>query len=80
MKNQVEERLKFLSTGVKPRKNLDVMKEIFQKLGQKQVEEVEEKEEKVLKKKSKRSKEVVVEEEEEQVEEEVPKKKKKVKA
>jgi len=32
LKTQVEERLKFLSSGVKPRKNIDVMSKIFERL------------------------------------------------
>eukprot|EP00919_Chromeraceae_sp_WS-2016_P076594 GHVR01181003.1.p1 GENE.GHVR01181003.1~~GHVR01181003.1.p1 ORF type:complete len:501 (+),score=75.35 GHVR01181003.1:44-1546(+) len=52
MKNQVEERLKFLSDGVVPQKNLDVMREAALKHGAFVV--TEEKTEKKLKKKEKK--------------------------
>jgi nucleolar protein 56 len=51
LKNQVEERLKFLSTGIKPRKNIDVMKEISEKVHNKVLEEGQ-----LLKKKTKKKK------------------------
>lgn len=71
LKNQVEERLKFLATGIKPRKNVDVMKAVHDKI-EKQTEE------KLLGKKTKKSKKEMVIKEEEQVEseEEKPKPKK----
>jgi len=80
LKNQVEERLKFLASGVKPRKNIDVMKEVYNKIVNKKTED-----ETLLKKKTKKKKVKTVEDEEvnvqeeEQVEVEKPKKKKKAK-
>ena len=79
---QVEERLDYLSGGAKPKKNIDVMKEIYNKL--KAAEEVEgdgeqSDNEKMLKKKKKRSKEAMNIKDEEEVEEPEKKKKKKKK-
>ena len=58
LKNQIEERLNYLDTGVKPRKNLDVMKKIEDKIKKKEIEnkeeEKEKKEEKFLNKKKKK--------------------------
>jgi nucleolar protein 56 len=71
LKNQVEERLTFLNTGVKPRKNLDVMKQITDLLKSKGTGED------LLKKKKKKA--TKAEESDEEVEEEKPKKKKKAK-
>lgn len=81
LKNQVEERLKFLNTGVKPRKNIDVMKEVFNKL--KAEQESKDEDAVLLKKKTKKSKaskEMNIQDEaevEESDEEEVKPKKKK---
>jgi nucleolar protein 56 len=38
LKNQIEERLKFLASGQKPRKNIDVMKQVYEKLKNKEME------------------------------------------
>jgi len=82
MKNQVEDRLKFLSTGIKPKKNIDVMKGITASLLEKNNSTDEEEDEvvnkKMLKKKRKTS-EMKIEDDEE-VEEKPKKKKKKVRA
>jgi len=86
MKEQVEERLKFLSTGEKPRKNKDVMKEILDELkdeglyfeAKEEPEDTEEKgasEEKKKKKKKNKRKAESAEVSDEEVEK--PKKKKK---
>ena len=74
LKNQIEERLKFLANGQKPRKNVDVMKQVYEKLKNKGVGEEEDQSEKLLKKKKKKAVEETAEEE---VAEEKPKKKKK---
>lgn len=86
LKKQIEERQTYLDTGVKPRKNLDVMKVISEKIekekkeGKTKKEEEEEKptkkDDKVLNKK--RKKQESSDEEEESVEIVAPKKKKKV--
>lgn len=88
MRDQVEERLAFLTEGTRPRKNIDVMQEAIADLGggkkkkkknkkeKKQEPEEEEEEEEAPKKKKKRKAEA---EEEEAQEEETPKKKKKKK-
>jgi nucleolar protein 56 len=76
LKNQIEERLTFLNTGVKPRKNLDVMKKVHDGLLKKENDTL-------LKKKTKKTKKQQVDSDEEmniKDEEEVmekPKKKKK---
>lgn len=79
MKNQIEERLTFLSTGVKPRKNIDVMKKVHEMLskGGHVAEKDGSDDETLLKKKTKKkgTKEMKIESDEEVVE--VPKKKKK---
>jgi len=80
LKNQVEERLKFLSTGIKPRKNVDVMKEVFNRLNNKNGTEDADDDGKLLKKKTKKKKSNADEmniQEDEQVEDDQPKKKKK---
>lgn len=88
LKNQIEERLKYLAVGQKPRKNVDVMKQVYEKLKQKEAENAgqtnghaEEEETKLLKKKKKKVKveEPVEETAEEVVEEVVVEKKKKKK-
>jgi len=85
LKNQVEERLKFLSTGVKPRKNIEVMKQISDRLKDVLAQKTDTT---LLKKKTKKKKtsnvdeseDMIIKEEEQVVEEEVkPKKKKKQK-
>lgn len=88
LKKQIEERQTYLDTGVKPRKNMDVMKVISEKIekgkkagkAKKEEEEEEEKptkkDDKVLNKK--RKKQESSDEEEESVEIVAPKKKKKV--
>ena len=71
LKNQIEERLVFLNTGEKPRKNLDVMKKIHDLLQNKAVEEKDD----LLKKKKKKDTKAKDSDDEQ---EEKPKKKKKV--
>jgi len=62
MKEQVEERLKFYDSGVTPRKNVDVMKEVLEEVKRDGLlKEAEEKEEKKKKKKSKRKAETEME-------------------
>ena len=89
LKKQIEERQTYLDTGVKPRKNMDVMKVISEKIekgkkaGKAKKEEEEEEEEKPTKKddkvlNKKRKKQESSDEEEESVEIVAPKKKKKV--
>ena len=90
LKKQIEERQTYLDTGVKPRKNMDVMKVISEKIEKgkkagkaKKEEEEEEEEEKPTKKddkvlNKKRKKQESSDEEEESVEIVAPKKKKKV--
>jgi RNA processing factor Prp31 len=56
LKNQVEERLKFLNTGIKPRKNVDVMKEVYRKIQAEKGEDVDDEEVKLEKKKKKKEK------------------------
>ena len=79
LKNQIEERLVFLANGQKPRKNIDVMKQVYEKLKNKEMEnngDAVEEDLKLLnkkKKKGKRSEELVVE----QLDEVVVEKKKK---
>merc|ERR1711916_77499 len=76
LKEQVEERLKFYDTGVAPRKNVDVMKEVYDELNP----EGEKKKSKKDKKKKKKSKDVEEDDEmnsESDEEEEEEKKKKK---
>lgn len=75
MKEQVEDRLKFLEKGEKTPKNIDVMKEVLDELREAglYVESVD----KINKKKSKKSKKAKVVEESEEEEEEKPKSKKK---
>jgi len=41
LKNQIEERLKYLAMGQKPRKNVDVMKQVYEKLKAKEKEDNE---------------------------------------
>ena len=88
LKNQIEERLVFLNSGQKPRKNLDVMKQVYEKLKNKEMEanghtngttngDAVEEDVKLLNKKKKKTKKT--EEVEEQVEEIVVEKKKKKK-
>ena len=72
---QVEERLDYLSGGAKPKKNIDVMKEIYNKLKAAENIEAGSDDEKMLKKKKKRA----VEADDEEVVEEPEKKKKKKK-
>jgi len=67
-----------LATGIKPRKNIDVMKEVFNKILNTPKEDEALLKKKTKKKKSKVEEEVNVEEEV-QIEEEKPKKKKKAK-
>ena len=88
LKKQIEERQTYLDTGVKPRKNMDVMKVISEKIEKgkkagKSKKEEEEEEEKPTKKddkvlNKKRKKQESSDEEEESVEIVAPKKKKKV--
>ena len=87
LKKQIEERQTYLDTGVKPRKNMDVMKVISEKIEKEKKEgkakKEEEEEEKSTKKNDKvlnkkRKKEESSDEEEESVEIVAPKKKKKV--
>jgi hypothetical protein len=73
---QVEERLDYLSGGAKPKKNIDVMKEIYNKLKAAEDIEAGSDDEKMLKKKKKRAK--TEEDDEEVVVEKKKKKKKKV--
>jgi len=75
LKNQIEERLNYLDSGVKPRKNLDVMKKIEDKIKKKEIESKEE--EKFLNKKKKKKEDSS--EENESSEKEKPVKKKKIK-
>jgi len=59
LKNQIEERLKYLAMGQKPRKNIDVMKQVYEKLKAKEKEEKENNNEEngdLLKKKKKKAK------------------------
>jgi nucleolar protein 56 len=88
LKNQIEERLNYLDTGVKPRKNLDVMKKIEDKIKKKEIEnkeeESEKKEEKFLnkkkkKKESEKKKDESSDDESSESEKEKPIKKKKIK-
>jgi len=72
LKNQVEERLKFLSTGIKPRKNIDVMKTIFDKMTHKTEQTNGQHDNGTTLLKKKKKKDALVEEE---VEEPVKKKK-----
>merc|ERR1712224_814198 len=76
MREQVEERLMFLTEGTRPRKNLDVMKEAIAEVGSGKKKKKKKKEKKPKKKKRKRE---AAEAEEEAEEEPVPKKKKKKK-
>ena len=84
LKNQIEERLKFLANGQKPRKNIDVMKQVYEKLKNKEMgieteDIVNEDENNLLKKKKKKAKKVLQEAEAIDDDEivEKPKKKKK---
>jgi nucleolar protein 56 len=85
LKNQIEERLKFLTTGVKPRKNVDVMKQVYDRLHKVKGSNDDDDEEtpKLLNKKTKKSKKAKVDSDDEEMnikDEEVveePKKKKK---
>jgi len=82
LKNQIEERLKFLASGQKPRKNTDVMKEVYEKLknkehGHQDNAEESEDEAKLLSKKKKKKAKAEEVEEEEPVEGKKKKKKKK---
>jgi len=72
LRNQVEERLKFLNTGVKPRKNVEVMKEVFKRIQTENTEDEESEEEvKLLKKKKNKDKKKPRDDDEEDDEEEV---------
>lgn len=75
LKNQVEERLKFLAEGKVPRKNVDVMKDVYEKLQTKHEQEAQDKLTKKKKKRQTTNGEMNIQDEE-QVEE-VPKKKNK---
>ena len=81
LKKQIEERQTYLDTGAKPRKNLDVMKIISEKIEKDKKEgkkgKEEEKEEKLLNKKKKKE-ESSDEEEDSEIEIVKPQKKKKV--
>jgi len=61
LKNQIEERLKYLASGQKPRKNTDVMQQVYEKLKNKVIGEEEQADEngeedvKMLKKKKKKA-------------------------
>ena len=81
LKKQIEERQTYLDTGAKPRKNLDVMKIISEKIEKEKKEgkkgKEEEKEEKLLNKKKKKE-ESSDEEEDSEIEIVKPQKKKKV--
>ena len=86
LKNQIEERLNYLDTGVKPRKNIDVMKKVEDKIEilekKKKEEENEKKEEKFLNKKKKKKESEKKKDEssdDESSESEKPIKKKKIK-
>ena len=78
LKKQIEERQTYLDTGAKPRKNLDVMKIISEKIEKDKKEgKKEEKEEKLLNKKKKKE-ESSDEEEDSEIEIVKPQKKKKI--
>jgi len=67
LKNQIEERLVYLNNGEKPRKNTDVMKEVYEKLKNKAAGEDKDESEdeaKLLKKKKKKVVEEATDEEE----------------
>ena len=68
-----------MATGIKPRKNIDVMKEVYNKILNTPKEDEALLKKKTKKKKSKVEEDEVHVEEEVQVEEEKPKKKKKAK-
>lgn len=81
MKEQVEERLTFLTTGEKTRKNVDLMKEVLDELKEENLYSQVDPTLKKRKKKSKKAKKQAEEEEEEEpVKEPAKKKKKKVEA
>jgi len=69
LRNQVEERLKFLNTGVKPRKNVEVMKDVFKRIQTENTEDEESEEEvKLLKKKKNKDKKKPLDDEEDEEE------------
>lgn len=77
LKNQVEERLKYLDGGAKPRKNVDVMKIVAEKLEKEQKEEKEQSENKKTLSKKRKKQESDDDDSEEDIDIVKPKKKKK---